>query len=143
MIQRLQSIFLLLASGSCFGLFGTDAADTPAVVPTSTLFADGSFDVFDNPILIGAFALAGLLLLVNIFLFNNRTLQMKIASGAIAIVLFGVGAGLYYFFNDSANATATPDIGIVLPVLAVVFTLLANRYIKADEKLVRSADRLR
>lgn len=143
MLQRLQSIFLLLASVSCFGLFGTDAADTPAPVATSTLFADGSFDVFDNPILIGAFALAGLLLLINIFLFKNRSLQMKLATAAIAIVVFGVGTGLYYFFTDSARSTATPDVGIALPILAVVFTVLANKYIKADEKLVRSADRLR
>jgi len=143
MIQRLQSIFLLLASGACFGLLGTDAADSPAPVPTSELFADGSFNVFDSPVLIGAFVLAGVLLLANIFLYNNRPLQMKIATGAIAAVLFGVGFGLYEFFTDGASETATPDIGVALPILAFIFAILANRYIKADEKLVRSADRLR
>lgn len=143
MIQRLQSIFLLLASGSCFGLFGTDAADSPEPVATSELFADASFNIFDNPVLIGAFTLAGILLLADIFLFKNRLLQMKIALAAVVLIGLGTAFGAYTFFTDSAAEMATPDVGIALPILALVFAFLANRYIKSDEKLVRSADRLR
>ena len=78
MIQRLQSIFLLLAAGACFGLFSTDAADSKVLLAGSDLFADGSFNVFDSPVLLGAFALGGAIFLVAIFLFkkthgtNNR-----------------------------------------------------------------------
>lgn len=143
MIQRIQSIFLLLASGSCFGIFGTDAADSPAPVEASRLFADASFDVFDSPVLIACFALAGVLLLADIFLFKNRPLQSKISAGALFVVGLGVGYGIYLFFSNDIPANVTPDLGIGLPVLAVVFGTLASRYIKADEKLVRSADRLR
>jgi len=35
------------------------------------------------------------------------------------------------------------SIGIYLPLIALVFMVMANRAIKRDEKLVRSADRLR
>ncbi len=143
MIQRLQSIFLLLASGSCFGIFGTDAADTPAPVASHKLFADASYNVFDSPVLIGAFALAGLLLLIDIFLFKNRPLQSKIALAAMVVVGFGVGFGAYLFFSNEAPANVTPDLGLGFPIVAVIFGVLASRYIKADEKLVRSADRLR
>jgi len=143
MIQRLQSIFLLLASGSCFGLFGTDAADSPAPVADSTLFQDASFNVFDSPVLIGAFALAGVLLLASIFLFKNRPLQSKIAMVSILAVVIGVGFGLYLFFTARVPAGVTPDVGLGLPLVAIIFGILAGKYIKADEKLVRSADRLR
>lgn len=146
MIQRLQSVFLLLASGSCFGLFGTDAADSNAPIATSALFADTEFDLFDDPLLIGLFALAGALFLANVFLFNNRKLQVKLSWVALLMAVTGVAYGAYRFATDAAASTAdgiTPDFGVALPVLTLVFALLANKYIKADEKLVRSADRLR
>lgn len=146
MIQRLQSVFLLFASGSCFGLFGADAADSSAPVPASALFADAQFDLFDDPVLIALFVLAGLLFLANIFLFKNRKLQVKLNLLALLLALTGVAYGGYRFVTDLAFDTAaeiTPDFGVVLPVLTLVFALLANKYIKADEKLVRSADRLR
>lgn len=146
MIQRLQSIFLLLASGACFGLFGTDAADSEVLITDSDLFSDASFNVFDSPVLIGAFALAGLLFLADIFLFKNRLLQIKLASVALFIAGFGVGFGLYEFFTDTAaklNGAVIPDFGLAFPLLILLFGVLARNYIKKDEKLVRSADRLR
>jgi prolipoprotein diacylglyceryltransferase len=146
MIQRLQSIFLLLASGSCFGLFGTDAADSKVILASSDLFADGRFNVFDSPVFIGAFALAGLIFLVDIFLFKNRNLQVKLASVALFIAGLGVGFGIYEYFSDIAADTTdaiVPDFGLAFPVLIVVFGVLARNYINKDEKLVRSADRLR
>ena len=146
MIQRLQSVFLFLASGSCFGLFGTDAADSEQPVAGSELFADGSFDVFDDPVLIGVFALAGLLFLVDIFLFGNRPLQAKLSTAGIVLAVAGTAYGAFRFFSTTSEqvmASVTPDLGIGLPVLALIFGALASKYIKADEKLVRSADRLR
>jgi len=146
MIQRLQSIFLLLAAGACFGLFGSDAADSKVELAGSDLFSDASFNVFDSPVLIGAFALAGLLFLADIFLFNNRPLQIKLASVALLIAGLGVGFGIYEYFTDIAADTTdavVPDFGLALPLLIALFGMLARNYIKKDEKLVRSADRLR
>lgn len=146
MIQRLQSIFLLLASGSCFGLFGTDAADSEVKLDDSPLFNDGSYNIFDDPVLIGIFSLAGLVFLANIFLFRNRPLQMKLSLLAVVLTAIGAGYGAFRYFTDVAAQLAgavTPDLGIALPVITLVFGLLARNYIKKDEKLVRSADRLR
>ena len=146
MIQRLQSIFLLLASGACFGLFGSDVADSKVKLAGSDLFSDASFNVFDSPILIGAFALAGLLFLADIFLFKNRPLQIKLASVALFIAGMGVGSGIYEYFTDIAADTTdavVPDFGLALPLLILLFGVLARNYIRKDEKLVRSADRLR
>ena len=146
MIQRLQSIFLLLASGSCFGLFGTNAANSEVLITDSDLFSDASFNVFDSPVLIGAFALAGLIFLADIFLFKNRTLQVKLASVALFIAGLGVGFGIYEYFTDIASempGAIVPDFGLAFPLLIMVFGVLARNYINKDEKLVRSADRLR
>jgi hypothetical protein len=146
MIQRLQSIFLFLAASACFGLFGSDAADSKVQLAGSDLFSDASFNVFDSPVLIGAFALAGLLFLADIFLFKNRPLQIKLASVALFIAGFGVGFGIYEYFTDIAADTTdaiVPDFGLALPLLIALFGVLARNYIKKDEKLVRSADRLR
>lgn len=143
MIQRIQSIFLFLAAGACFGLFGTDAADTAAPVAASELFADGSFTIFDDPILIGIFTLAGVLFLADIFLFRNRKLQITLSRVALFLVGLGVGYGAFSWYNDPAGAQATPDFGLAMPILSLVFAVLAVVYIKKDEKLVRSADRLR
>lgn len=146
MIQRLQSIFLLLASGSCFGLFGTDAADSSTKLDNSELFNDGSYNVFDDPVLIGLFALAGVIFLADIFLFRNRPLQMKLSLLAVVLTVAGVAYGAFRYFTDAAAEIAsavTPDVGIALPVITLVFGLLARNYIQKDEKLVRSADRLR
>jgi hypothetical protein len=146
MIQRIQSIFLFLASGACFGLFGTDAADSEVQIDNSQLFNDGSYTIFDDPVLIGVFALAGLIFLVNIFLFRNRPLQMKLSLLAVVLAVVGAGYGAFRYFTDAAAEIAsavTPDIGLALPVLALIFGFLSRNYIKQDEKLVRSADRLR
>jgi|AntRauTorckE5430_2_1112549.scaffolds.fasta_scaffold00446_12 hypothetical protein len=146
MIQRLQSIFLLFASGSCFGLFGTDAADSDVTLDNSILFSDASYNVFDDPVLMGIFGLAGVVFLADIFLFRNRPLQMKLSMLAVALTVTGVAYGAFLYFTDTAaeiSAAVTPDVGLALPVITLIFGILARNYIQKDEKLVRSADRLR
>ena len=143
MIQRIQSIFLFLGAGSCFSLFGADAAETDAPVAGSALFADAEFNLFDDPVLLAIFASAGVLLLADIFLFRNRKLQMKLSLVAVGLVVIGVAYGAFRFFGDVAAEAAGPDFGLIFPLLAIVFAYLAKNYIQKDEKLVRSADRLR
>ena len=143
MLQRIQSIFLALAAFCSFGLFGTDAAETPAPVPSSEVFADASFGVYDSPVLVGGVVAAGLLLLFAIFLFRNRKLQVNLATVAIIITLAYVAYGVALWISDPASAQSSIDFGVTLPILSVIFSVLAARYIRKDEKLVRSADRLR
>ncbi len=143
MIQRIQSIFLLLASGSCFSLFGLPVADTEQVQPNSELFADAQFTLFDAPVLLGLIGLAGGILLIGIFLFRNRKLQSTLSMLSIALVAGGIGYGFYELSNDTAQEMATFASGTVFPLVAIVFAYLAKVFISKDEKLVRSADRLR
>lgn len=144
MIQRIQSIFLFLASASFFTLFGIPLASSSEGM--AGIFEDKVYNIFDNPVLIGVTILGGLIALLAIFLFKNRPLQKKLAYGAITIaIIFLILAFLLVFQDNQSDLTSNIDeqFGIGLPILAIVFALFANRYINKDEKLVKSMDRLR
>jgi ABC-type polysaccharide transport system permease subunit len=57
--------------------------------------------------------------------------------------------GIFFFYIPmiEKKISIVPDyskaFGIYLPLVALVFLIMANRAIKRDDKLVRSADRLR
>lgn len=149
MIQRLQSIFLFLASAACFGLFGLPFASTDQPIANSELFADSAYEITDNIALTILFVGAGALALLAIFMFKNRSLQINLSRVAFIGTVIGFVLGIILFFNDGIvkNGENLPEpsdgFGVVLPILAAIFTLLAIRYINKDEKLVRSTDRLR
>ena len=149
MIQRIQSIFLLLASGSIFGQFGLPYLQTPANDPARTLpvLADGVFNPLDNIGLLGLTMLAGLASLLAIFLFRNRSLQTRLTVGALlasGLLLALAGFTAYNTLTSlPPGGSAQYQAGLALPVLALLFQWLAGRSIRKDEQLVRSMDRLR
>lgn len=76
--------------------------------------------------------------------FRNRLLQMKL--GALnSLFMAGTIASAVIFSNQFTKAFqgGTYGLGLWLPGIAVVCNLLANRFIRRDEKLVRDSDRLR
>ncbi len=149
MIQRIQSLFLLLASGSCFSLLALPFATSTGEVGESVLFADDSiYNVQDDMLLLAPFAIAGLMTLVAIFLFNNRKLQINISRIAAVIMLVGIIVAILFFTQDMKLQSDTMKVvdgfGLYTPILGFILTLLGVRYIQKDEKLVRdSYDRLR
>lgn len=146
MIQRIQTIFLLLASGSAFSLFAFPFAKAQTMAQ-SAVFADGLYNLQDNLGLLILFCLAGLLTFVGIFLFRNRKTQLLVNRIAITANIIGLVLAVFLFMNDSENMAknVTPDdgIGAYLPFVFLVFAFLANHFINKDEKLVKSMDRLR
>jgi len=152
MIQRIQSIWLLLASIIILCLL---------VVPISTVvnenigyvlygtgikeFKNGveTASAINTPLLVIT-VLAGLLSLVNIFNFKNRTLQKRIAIINIALIL-GLSFWLFNLAQQIPGGIEHAEInpGLFLPLGNIIFTLLAIRSIGKDEKLIRSAERLR
>lgn len=76
--------------------------------------------------------------------FKDRVLQMKL--GAFnSLLLVGVIGGSVYFAMELAKnyEGGTYGPGLYLPGAAVLFNMLANFFIRRDEKLVRNSDRLR
>lgn len=138
MIQRIQTIYLLLSAlftGSVF-VFPFATGSHPEGV-----FADGTFNYLDNTgLMIGCIAVAALTLF-NIFLFNNRKLQLSIGR-AMMLGLVGLLGGIAFFLFGS-GASFSVGIGLFTPIIALILLFFAQKGIQADEDLVRSADRIR
>lgn len=143
MIQRIQTIFLLLASGATFGLLALPFATTEQAYAQSTLFADQQYNLFDHWSLLALFLASGTIWLLAVFLFQNRKLQMRVTLIGISLLIGGIGVAGYFFGADSAEQNAQFAVGIALPLVSIFFASLARGYINKDERLVRSADRLR
>jgi DMSO reductase anchor subunit len=92
-------------------------------------------------------ALSALLAFVNIFMYKKRKLQVKLALlTALLIVIYYVTAMVYMnaFLSEMDDSyTINMQFGIILPVIALIFDLLAVSGIRKDENLVKSLDRIR
>jgi hypothetical protein len=92
-------------------------------------------------------ALGSVMTLAAIFLFKNRPLQLKLGYLIIALGILLPVASFLLFMNESAALDASAEVmdqaGLYLPILAILFGFLANHFIKKDERLVKSMDRLR
>lgn len=79
------------------------------------------------------------------FQYKNRFKQIKL--GKINIFLHvGLVVSTFFYLDQIKSifqGAFSYGAGIVFPLVAMVLVLLANRAIKKDEDLVRSADRLR
>ena len=145
MIQRVQSIYLLLAGGSFFGTFLAPFAESPVEVP-GTVLADGLFTTTDSTGMVIGFAVAGLSALAAIFLYANRKLQVNVSRVALGAALLAVVLGVLAFMQDGEAMGEAPvegEFGGLLPFVGAILTFLGIRNIRSDERLVRSADRLR
>ena len=90
-------------------------------------------------------AVAMLLLLVDIFMFKARVLQMRVISYTIWLLIgFCVYLGwMTYEAHALLDAPIRPSVVAGFPIISIIFSYLAVRAIGADEMLVRSLDRLR
>ncbi len=147
MLQRVQTIFLFLAAAAAFALFALPFATTSQQVAASVNFSDGFYDLQDNVGLLVLFLGAGVLTLISIFLFKNRKNQLLLGRFAIIANLIGLVLAIVLYYNDSdkiPDHVAIEDgFGLYMPILFLIFALLAQRYIIKDNRLVSSMDRLR
>ena len=143
MIQRIQSIYLLLASIVSGGLiFVFDLWENlKNEVYALDLFSRESFLLKIIPLL---FLVSAIISVVTIFLFNNRKLQFVVGRIIILINLFLLGLLIYVSLTLPGEVSISEKgIGMFLPILAILLIVLANKAIKKDEDLVKSVDRLR
>ncbi|MGC9470527.1 MAG: DUF4293 domain-containing protein [Bacteroidales bacterium] len=151
MIQRIQTLFLLLALALIISMFNfplvrfmTESGEVHVLKMTGIFSWDGTQQMNTLPLLI-LFGLSGTLLLVDIFLYKRRVLQMRVAVYVILILLGGTGLMAYYIWlgQKELQAEWALKVGFVFPVVAAVFTFLAFRNIRKDEALVRAYERIR
>ncbi len=149
MIQRIQSVYLLLASMAGFGQFALPYLRTTSDNPASALpaLSDQVFNPLDNPGLLGLSILSALISFVAIFLYKNRGMQGRITGGAVlcsALLAALLGVSTYQLMgNLPTGGSVQYQAGLALPAVSLLLQWLAGRSIKKDEALVRSVDRLR
>lgn len=139
MIQRIQSLWLTLAAIAAFftlklSFFSGNKMDQSSVKTWQELTAINNILILILTITLGV--IAG----IAIFLYKNRKLQLRLTLAALAVSL--ITLALYYFETKKfteGNFNLTALIALSLPVLLA----LASRGIYKDEKLIKSADRLR
>jgi hypothetical protein len=152
MIQRIQTIWLLLATITISCLLFIPTVATTDGLGTYQLFATGLYQKIGDqskqleaytPLLISVIAVA-LMAFINIFNFRKRAIQKRIIMVNIILII-----GLSFWCSRYAQhipgglETADYKVGMFLPVIAIFFCILAIRGINNDEKLLKSADRLR
>jgi surface polysaccharide O-acyltransferase-like enzyme len=136
MIQRIQTLYLLLAAIVSGGL-----------IWAVEHFIDGEGNEFvgmDESLYFGIFMLSAVMSLIAIFIFKNRQLQTVINRLNLMLNLFILGVYVYRALMMSGEtAVSEKGIGMFIPILSIVLLVLANKAIRKDEQLVKSADRLR
>ena len=134
MIQRIQTLYLtLVLSLSVVLAYGVQWS-------TLGLGFQGSLRM----LVFGEGVLSALLAVGSIFWYRNRQNQFVINRLNLISQLFLLGFFVYRSLNVSGEvATSEKGIGMLIPIFSIVFLVLANRAIKKDEDLVKSADRLR
>tara|TARA_R110001583_G_scaffold52824_2_gene163647 strand:+ start:1932 stop:2366 length:435 start_codon:yes stop_codon:yes gene_type:complete len=144
MIQRIQSMYLLLATlisgGLIFFLKLWVSEDGIA------FFALDSFNTGNILLKIIAmlFLTSAVITFVTIFQFKKRQLQFVLGRLTILINFILLGILVYFSQNLSGEIKVSEKgIGLLIPILTILLVVLANKAIKKDEELVKSVDRLR
>ncbi|UMB53653.1 DUF4293 domain-containing protein [Lutibacter sp. A64] len=144
MIQRIQTIYLLLAtilSGGSIFLFNLWVNNEGV-----KFFVMDSFNSNNTLLIVMAvlFFLSALLTFVAIFQFKKRQLQFVLGRLSILINFILLGILVYFAQNLSGEINVSEKgIGLLIPILTIVLVVMANKAIKKDEELVKSVDRLR
>ncbi|MFD2286378.1 DUF4293 family protein [Pedobacter petrophilus] len=155
MIQRIQSIWLFLATLSLILMLFLPLATKVANGSESEIYTNGLHHIFEGkngkalkaevflPLII-ANVIVILMCFINIFNFKRRTLQKRVAIFTIiAIIGFAFWCSIYAKELPGGIEGASFGIGAYLPALAILFIVLAIFGINKDERLIRSAERLR
>ncbi len=137
MIQRIQTVYLILA------LLVTGVL--PFIFPLWTLSNGQSEYFMGNQIYVVLLGLSTSLSLLGILFYKKRQHQFVIGRLNIILNLILLGLFVYRSLTVSGGTLAVSEkgIGMFLPIVAIVFLVLANKAIKKDEDLVKSVDRLR
>ena len=89
------------------------------------------------------FLITALIAFIAIFKFKNRELQFVLGRIIILINLFLLGILIYLSLTIPGEVSSEKGIGMFIPIVVILFVVLANKAIKKDEDLVKSVDRLR
>jgi Ca2+/Na+ antiporter len=136
MLQRIQTIWLLMASACAFLTlkFPTYSGTTPDGIPSSELMGMPNFLLTVVTVIIGVLAL------INIFLYNNRKLQFRLCLLGIILEIILI---VLYYTEISKYVQGTYSLTSILHVGVLMFFFLAAKGINNDNRIIKESNRLR
>ena len=136
MIQRQQTLWLLLATVCAFLSYQFPFyTGTNIEPPNQQVDIDGGKSLF-----LLVFTGASMILsLVTIFLFKDRKLQIRLCLVGVALSVLL----LLFYYLEIKQVKGTFSLSALLVLAIPVAYFMAFRGIRADQKLVRSLDKLR
>ena len=144
MIQRIQSIFLLLAvivSSTSLFLCNVRISDSETMISIIDMFKNERFLIKSIGL---SFVISSLLSFVTIFLYKKRQHQFVLGRMNILINFYILGVLLIESLSlPGETIVSEKGIGLFIPIVVIVLLAMANKAIKKDEELVKSVDRLR
>lgn len=140
MLQRIQTVYLFVV----FLLSGV----LPFVCPLWVDKTGENYYFIQDLAFVFLLVAATTLSVISIFSFKKRKNQFVFNRLNIILNLILLGLFVYRLLNLSGETDPTKEvsekgIGMLLPIVSIVFLSLANKAIKKDEDLVKSVDRLR
>ncbi len=150
MIQRIQTLYLMLAVAmliSCLampiGSVEPQGMGVSAKMFNLGLYQGENFTAY--PLLLADLVITAALSLVTVFMFKRRALQMRLCTVSVVLCLLWYAYYAYCAFVALPvdGATFHVAFGACLPLIAIILLMMAHRGIKADDRLVKSMDRIR
>ena len=136
MLQRIQTIYMIISAtllGALYVWFPNIVSEEGLVVVCN-----------DEPIMLGLIFGSILVTFISIFSYKKRKSQFVINRLNIILNFFLLGVFVYRSLTLSGETLVSEKgIGVFLPIISIVFLVMANKAIKKDEDLVKSVDRLR
>ena len=141
MIQRIQSVWFLAAA-----LCGFAMTQIPLFVARFANNVIKNVVATESLLLFALSIAAACLATACIFLFRNRSLQFKLAVVGVLLAAVLVAIEVWQieqFKSTNALVKGTYYWGGLLPIAMLISFIMAARGVYRDERLVKSADRLR
>ncbi len=153
MIQRIQTVFLLIAAVLMEMIFFYPLANLLSSESQLYVYGYNGLRIANEQHelcikIIPVIVLLSVIVFISfasIFLYKKRIIQMRISFFNMLLMLGYMGLNYYYInnFSKQLEAVVSYKIFAVFPLIAIIFTYLAIRSIGKDEALIRSIDRIR
>jgi len=136
MIQRVQTLYMFISAlllGALYIWFPVVLGEDGAIVIDR-----------QEPLVFGMIFLSIALAIISILSYKKR--QTQFVLNRLNIISNFVLLGVFVFRSltlSGETLISEKGIGVFIPIISIVFLVLANKAIKRDEDLVKSVDRLR
>ncbi|SRR6056297_163039 len=142
MIQRKQTLFFILAI-IAIGLTFIWPLATSTESQHPYFSDDNAYTWSDHLALLSAVGLSLFVLVISIFSYKNRSMQINIAYVALLLCLFIPALAWIFFYSEQPDPNVATNLDLDLSpflfVPAVILIILGIRGIKSDVKLLKSS----